>query len=188
MTAVDNAETNGFIPSAFLDWEVADHDLPWTQATTPEKTEAAESDTSKRQNRPRPYLRAVGTVAVFAGLLVGVPIVSSEFTPADQRPTFAATHIDGCYVSDDWHWVQPRNGIDDLVIHNVQGVTSEQGKGAKCLRAAAIVIADWANNDNNPRNNINLDLVNPYGDVGQPIIVAGEWYAVPQFATPTPQR
>lgn len=103
--------------------------------------------------------------------------------PKSETPTFAATKVDSCYVSDDWKWVsaRPNYGIDDLVLHNVDGVTSENGNGGRCLNAARIVVKRWANNDDYSFNNIRGSVE------GSPTIFALEPYAVPLFASPKPQ-
>jgi hypothetical protein len=118
----------------------------------------------------RTVLKVSGLIAVVSmGLGLTGELVGH---PNNQVPKFAATKIDGCYVSTDWKWVLPRNGIDDLVIHNVKGPTSESGKGAKCLNAARKIVIKWANHDGYPLNNIDSHI----------IIRNDQVYAVPLFA------
>jgi hypothetical protein len=161
------------------DWE----DEPPTPVPTDAETTPEHRYQPSLSKRLKEVLIFAGAATVAAAALVTWGELKK---PESQTPTFAATKVEGCYISDNWKWVKAREGtgLDDLVIRNVDGPTSESGKGARCLEAAKLVIAKWADQDDIPGNNMYPLL---YGDSLAATVYDDEWYAVPYFATTKPQ-
>ncbi len=125
-------------------------------------------------------IKFVGAIVIATAALTWL---GDKFKPENQTPTFASTQIDGCYISDNWVWDNARlnMGIDDLVLRNTEGVTSESGEGARCLEATRKVVIYWANHDDISFNDIrDTDAINPTVIVDAP-------YAIPLFADSKPQ-
>lgn len=158
------------------DWTNGNDESPATE------TESLAAETNDLTPAPvetqhlRGKMALLGTFLALGGMGLTAGLLGDWGKPSDRALVLGATRIGNCNVSDEAVWTTPTpdRGIDDMILRETSGVTSESGKGAECLHAVAKRVIFWANHDHVTNNDI---------DPKDPIIQDWAPYAIPTFAT-----